>query len=134
MDLSLTTIDNITELLVKILEFTQRRHQILMQNIVDINLCGFVPKDLDVDNFADLMSQAISEHLRSRRLLLCDSETTKFGVDGSFESLPVTDEHAKYLLENDKTKYMEFQIEKLSENMLNSKIAAKLLGQKHSRV
>ncbi|GAF73781.1 unnamed protein product, partial [marine sediment metagenome] len=71
--------DNIAELLVKILEFTRNRHQVLAENISNINEAGFVPKDLAVDEFAGLMDGAIDEHQQSRRLVLYDTENFKFG-------------------------------------------------------
>ena len=133
MNLSLTVTDNVTELLVKILEFTERRHEVLMRNILEADDEGFIPKDLDVNGFADVMTHAMTEHIQNNRLMLCDSETLKFGSGGSFQSFEVVDERGQKFFEIDIAKYMEFQIEKLSENLLNSKIAAKLLGQKHGR-
>jgi len=133
MNLSSTTTDNVTELLVKILEFTERRRRILMQNIKHIDTVGFVPKDLDVTEFADVMTEAILEHIQSKRLLLRDSENIKFGKGGSFESPPIVDEHAKRLFENDTAEYLELQIKKLSENLINNRVAAELLGQRHGR-
>ncbi len=75
MNLSPIITDNIAELLVKIFDFTERRREILMRNITEVAMPDFVPRDLDVDEFSDLMMQAISEHVRSERLLLCESET-----------------------------------------------------------
>jgi flagellar basal body rod protein FlgB len=133
MNLSSTTTDNVTELLVKIREFTERRRRILMQNVKHIDTVGFVPKDLDVTEFADVMTEAILEHIQSKRLLLRDSENIKFGKGGSFESPPIVDEHAKRLFENDTAEYLELQIRKLSENLINNRVAAELLGQRHGR-
>ncbi len=132
MNLSPIITDNIAELLVKIFDFTERRREILMRNITEVAELDFVPHDLDVDEFSDLMMQAISEHVRSERLLLCDSENIKFGMEGCFESFPVVDEQSKQLLENDMKEYMNLQVEKLSENLLNQKIAVEFLRQKQS--
>ena len=130
MNLSSKITDNVTELLALILEFTGRRQEILTQNIKGVQTAGFVPRDLDVEKFAELMTEAISEHVRSRRLLLRDSENVKFGLSGSFEVLPIVDEEARQLFENDTGKYLELQIKKLSENLINNRTAAELLGQK----
>ena len=99
MNLPSLITDNITELLVKIIEFTQARQKILTGNVNDIHSPGFVPKDLAVGEFSDLMNQAIDEHTRNRRLVLCDSENVKFGAAGSFEVKPVVDKYAQALLE-----------------------------------
>ncbi len=130
--MSLTSLitDNITELLVKIIEFTNSRQKILTRNIKDVHSFGFVPKDLAVDEFSDSMDQAVDEHIANRRLVLCDTENIKFGVSGGFEAKPVVDKYAKELLEEDRDEYIEMQISKLLENSLNQRVAAELLMQK----
>ena len=130
MNLSKLITDNITELLVKIIEFTRARQKILTRNINDIHSAGFVPKDLAVDEFSDLMSRAADEHIRSRRLVLCDTENIKFGAAGSFEVKPVLDRYARELLEENRDEYLELQRSKLLENSLNQTVAAELLRRK----
>jgi flagellar basal body rod protein FlgB len=122
--------DNITELLVKIIEFTHTRQKILIQNINNIDIPGFAPKDLVVDEFSVVLNDAIVEHIHNQRLLLRDTENIKFGDSGSVEAKPIVDKYAKELLEENQDKYLELQINKLLENSLNQRIAAKLLKQK----
>jgi len=130
MDISLTATDNITELLSKILEFTRRRRAVIMENILNVNTPGYEPRDLDVDEFADLMTQAISEHLHSQRLLLRDGKSVHFGREGSFETIPVADEEARLLLAADRKAYLKYQIQKLSDSLLNAHVAGGLLERK----
>ena len=134
MKLSSLITDNITELLIKIIEFTQRRQKILTQNINNIHSSGFAPKDLAVDEFSYLLTNAINEHTRSRCLVLCDTENIKFGAAGSFETKPAIDKYAKKLLEENQDEYLELQINKLLENSLNQRIAAELLRQKQDMI
>jgi flagellar basal body rod protein FlgB len=122
--------DNITELLVKIIEFTQTRQKVLIQNINNIHTPGFAPCDLTVNEFADSLNTAIDEHIQNQRLVLCDSENVKFGSGGSLELKPMTDKHAGKLLEENPDEYLELQTNKLFENSLNQKMAAELLKQK----
>ncbi len=122
--------DNITELLVKIIEFTRTRHKILARNISDISSLGFVPKDLVADQFSDLLNSAIDEHIVNRRLMLRDTENVKFGMGGSFKVIPIVDKYAKDLLDEDREKYIELQKNKLLENKINQRVAAELLKQK----
>lgn len=122
--------DNVTELLVKIVEFTGTRHQILIQNLNAMHIPEFVPKDLDANEFAALLHEAIDEHKHNRRLLLRDSENIKFGVGGSFQAKPVVDRYAKELLEDHRKQYIELQIDKLAENSLNQRLAVELLRYK----
>lgn len=122
--------DNITEVLVMIIEFTQTRQKILTQNIENARSPGFVPIDLTADEFSDLLNSAIDEHIRNQRLVLRDTENVKFGVGGSFKAKPAVDEDARELLEENRDEYLESQISKLLENSLNQRIAAELLKQR----
>ena len=122
--------DNITELLVKIIEFTRTRHKILARNISDISSLGFVPKDLVADEFSDLLNSAINEHIANRRLVLCDTENVTFGIGGSFKVKPTVDKYAKDLLDENRDEYIELQKNKLLENALNQRVASELLKQK----
>ena len=127
MNISLTAADNITEVLSKIVEFTERRRALITQNITNVNTPGYEPRDLDVTEFADLMTQAISEHIHSQRLLLCDGKHGHFGHEGSFETTSIADDRASELLATDSKEYLCYQTAKLSENLLNSHVAGDLL-------
>jgi flagellar basal body rod protein FlgB len=122
--------DNITEVLTKIIEFTNTRQKILTDNINNVHNFGFTPKDLAVDEFSELMEAAIDEHIRNQRLIMCDSKTISFGPEGFFQARPVIDNFAKKLLEENKDEYIELQINKLLENAINQRLAAELLNQK----
>jgi hypothetical protein len=132
MNLSILATDNITEILLKIIEFTHSRQKILIQNINSIYTAGFVPKDLPVDEFSGLIFLAVNEHVNSQQLLLCDGENVKFGPGGSFKTRPIVDEEAKLLLVEDPDEYLRGQVSKLLENSLNQRIAIKILRQKQS--
>ena len=134
MNLTSLITDNITEILVKIIEFTKTRQKILTRNITNIHDPGFVPKDLAVDEFSNSLNNAIDEHIRNQRLVLRDTENVKFGVSGSFEVKTLVDECGKELLEESRDEYLELQINKLSENSLNQRVAAELLRQKRRPV
>ena len=126
--------DNITEILIKITEFTHTRQKILTQNINNIHKPNFVPKDLTVNEFSDSLKNAIDEHIRNKRLMLCDTENIRFGINGSFEAKPMVDEDAKNLLKENPNKYLKLQINKLIENTLNQRIAVELLRQKEEAI
>jgi hypothetical protein len=132
MNLPTMATDNITEVLLKIIEFTQTRQKILIQNINAMNMRGFMPRDLAVDEFSRLMEQAVNEHAESQRLLLQDGAYIKFGTGGSFKVIPVIDEQAKLLFEQSRDDYLRCQINKLLENSLNQRIAVELLKQKQA--
>jgi flagellar basal body rod protein FlgB len=134
MNLLALATDNISELLVKIIEFTQTRQKILTQNINNIHSPGFVPKDMAVEEFSALLNDAIDEYIQNQRLVLCDAENIKFGLNGSFRAKPIMDDYAKELLEEDPDGYLELQINKLTENSLNQRVAAELLRQRQETI
>ena len=134
MDLTSLVTDNITELLVKIVKFTQIRQKILTSNINKIHCAGFVPRDLEVDAFSQQLNHAIEEHVLNSRLVLCDTENIKFGMCGEFEIEAIVDEEAKKVFETDRDEYLELQISKLLENSLNQRVATELLDQKQGMI
>jgi flagellar basal body rod protein FlgB len=134
MNLLALNIDNVTEMLVKIIAFTQSRQKIITQNINNHHGPDYVPMDLAVYEFCGVLNQAIGEHARTRRLVLCDTENIKFGEFGSFDFRPKIDTQAKQLLEENRDKYIELQIAKLMENALNQRIAAELLKNRQTEI
>jgi len=130
MKLPVLQTDNVTELLLKIIKFTKRRQEVLTENINNVHSPGFVPRDLAVDEFCTLLNNAISEHILNRRLILCDTDSIKFGAAGSFDTKPIIDSFANDLLKENRDRYLELQINKLLENSLNHKVARQLLKQK----
>ena len=129
MNLTSLITDNISEILIKIIEFTHARQKILTQNIINLHLPGFIPKELGVDEFSNLLNQAIDEHIRTQRLVFYDTENIKFGPFGDLVAKPLADETGRVLLDENQYEYIEFQINKLWENSLNQKFAAELLRQ-----
>jgi flagellar basal body rod protein FlgB len=130
MNLMSLITDNIAEILIKIVKFTQVRQKILIQNIISAQNPGFIPKELEVNEFSDVLNDAIDEHVRNQRLVLRDTENIKFGASGNLELKPIIDEHGIKLLEQNRNEYIERQLNKLWENSLNQKLAAELLRQK----
>jgi len=127
MNLQSLVTDNVSELLVKIIEFTENRQIVLTRNINCMHLSGFVPMDLAVDEFSELLNIALEEHICNQRLVLCDTENIKFGVDGGLEVRATVDDCALKLLEESRDEYIEEQIDRLLENALNQRVAAELL-------
>jgi hypothetical protein len=133
MNVSTTVTDNMTEVLTRIIEFTERRRDLLTRNLFDYREPGFCPLDLPVGEFAECMTEAVCEHVRSQRLLLCDRQSVRFGQGRQFDALPQVDPEAQKVLQNDIKQYLQMQIRKLSENLMNNRIAVELLGQKQQQ-
>jgi flagellar basal body rod protein FlgB len=122
--------DNISDVLVKILYFTQLRRPVLHENLGKADEPGFMPQDMPVREFADALNGAVAEHLQHRRLLFRDTPNVKFGPNNTMEVRPVADPQAHALLQVNRDEYTELQISKLLENCLNRKVAQELLRQK----
>jgi flagellar basal body rod protein FlgB len=130
MDLLSLIPDNIAEVLVEIMRFTELRRHILHHNIHSVDAPGFVPQDMPVREFAEVLNDAVAEHMRSRRLLFRDTANITFGLNNSTRVRPVVDTCACDLLRKSRDEYLELQVNKLLENALNRKVAAELLRQK----
>jgi len=131
MDLLSFIPDNITEVLVKIIQFAELRRGILNGNVRGVHTPGYVPRDLPVVEFADLLHVAIGEHVQHQRLLFLDTANITFGNGGTMRIHPVTDDHARTLLQANLDEYLNLQINRLVENSLNLKVAQELM-QRHS--
>ncbi|MBN2137035.1 MAG: hypothetical protein JW720_04460 [Sedimentisphaerales bacterium] len=128
------TMDNISELLEMIVEFTEKRQKVLTRNINCVHDPGFVPRDLALDEFADLLNTAIEEHLCHHRLVLCDTDNITFEIGGGFNVKAIVDIGAIELLEKCRDDYIEGQVNKLLENALNQRVAAELLRERQAAV
>ncbi len=122
--------DNISDVLVKIVYFTGLRRRVLHENLGKADEPGFMPQDMPVREFADVLDGAVAEHLQHHRLLFCDTANVKFGPDNTMEVCPVADPHAQILLQTNRDEYTELQIRKLLENCLNRRVAQELLRHK----
>ncbi len=122
--------DNISDVLVKIIYFTQLRRRVLHENLGKADEPAFMPQDMPVREFADALNGAVAEHLQYRRLLFRDTPNVKFGPNNTMEVCPVADAQAHTLLQTNRDEYTELQISKLLENCLNRRVAQELLRQK----
>lgn len=130
MDLSSLIRDNIDDILVKIIQFTHIRHRVIADNIKNCRSAGFVPRHVDVEDFAKVMSVALAEHQRSKKLSLCDSHTITFSFGGKLDVRPEMDVAAQKLFTQDFRRYILLQKQRLKENIVNNKTACALLRHK----
>ncbi|HBG25758.1 MAG: hypothetical protein A2Y10_02310 [Planctomycetes bacterium GWF2_41_51] len=129
-ELSSLVRDNIDEILVRIIQFTNIHHNLISENIRGCRTAGFIPMCIDVEDFAKVISVALTEHQKTKRLALCDSRTVTFLQDGEFALEPQVDFEAADLMCTDLQTYMELQKSRLRENIANNKAACTLLYHK----
>jgi flagellar basal body rod protein FlgB len=119
--------DNLTEVLLKILRFTELRHKVLYQNIQNAAEAGFRPQDMPASEFASVLDRAVAEHLQSHCLVFHDTDNVRFGPNGSMELQATIDERADALLRTDRNAYVEYEKRLCRENALNRLVAEGLL-------
>jgi len=126
--------DNITDVLMKIVTFTKTRQKVLTENLNNQHLSSYIPHDLPVEEFSNLLNTALAEHTQKKRLLYIDTENIKFETHGMFSVKAIPDERAMQLLSDSRDEYVELQLNKMMENSLNQRIAMELLKQKEGIV
>ena len=126
--------DHIEELLFLVIDFTRSRRRVLMDNLHLMDVEGFVPQDLAVQEFSEQIHAAITEHMIHHRLLFQDNPHVRFDEEGRLELLCETDHHARELLDSDTQAYQRYQMQRLLENALNEEIALKMLRAYTGRV
>lgn len=130
MDLPSLAMDNIDEILLKVVEFTRLRHEIISENIKKCHISGFMPSRVNSEEFAMLITAALSEHLRTSQLVFRDGSSVSFGNAGGFTLSPEADTEAAHLKSNDRRGYILLQRTRLRENMVNNRLAVALLEHK----
>ena len=127
MDLLSYIPNNLSDVLLKIIRFTELRRDVLYQNVHNVMTTDFRPQDMPVIEFAAVLHAAVVEHIQKHRLIFCDTDNIRFGSNGSMEVRAVHDERAEGLLQEDRDAYIEYQMNRLLENALNRKLAKELL-------
>jgi flagellar basal body rod protein FlgB len=127
MQVKAPEVNHINELLAMLIAFTGIRRQVLASNLGKMDTPNFSPQDLAIDEFSEVMNNAISEYLVHERIILFDTDTIHFGPDMGLELESVSDPQARVLLRYDRRGYVEYQTKSLLENALNEKVALKLL-------
>ena len=125
--------DIINDLLVLLTQFTLQRRNVLTRNLRRMNDPSFVPCDLAVEDFSDILNAAITEYVVNHRLLLRDTEAIHFGPQATVRLEPLPDHHGQQLRTQCKADYIQYQLDKLAENALNERLALKLLSIKQNR-
>lgn len=130
MQVKAPEVNHINELLAILVAFTGLRRQVLANNLSKMDASGFSPQDLAIDEFSEVIDNAISEYLLHERIILFDTDAIRFGPDMALELKSVPDPQARVLLEHDRQGYVEYQTKSLLENAFNEKVALRLLETK----
>ena len=99
-----------TPVLERMIEFSGRRHRVLVENIANLDTPGYVMKDLPVDAFQAAMRKAIDGRRRSR-----GSELPP--MNGRY-LMPLVDQHNYVLFHDGNNRSVEKQMAALAENAM----------------
>lgn len=125
-------IDNLTEMLNLIVQFTHLRRHIITLNIQNAETPGFRPQDLPVQAFSQLLNDALNGHLQFGRLVWQDASGIAFGGSGNLSVTPQFDTQAESLKQDNCDAYLKHQTRLFLENELNRKVADRLIAQRLS--
>jgi hypothetical protein len=125
-------IDNLTEMLNLIIQFTHLRRQIITLNIQNAETPGYRPQDLPVEVFSQLLNDALNGHLQFGRLVWQDASGISFGQSGNLSVTPLFDARAASLKRVSGEAYLNHQTRLFLENELNKKVADRLISQRLS--
>lgn len=119
-------LNNVSDILLKIISFTEKRMEILKQNIISVDREDYVPMDLDTEQFAEIMACAVSEHVNHNRAVFADNENFQFGLQDEIRCRSVVDHRAGKLLRDNTKEYLKYELEKMAENTNNYSTARNL--------
>lgn len=80
---------NQIDLLERAVSFTEQRHQVILENLANVDTPGYVQKDVSVQDFQKSLSDAIEKTRQSFNASLDpeDTDTVQFGGAGNLVSL-----------------------------------------------
>lgn len=110
------TSTHVDVLLSGIIRLTTARSRLIIKNLVCKDEPGFIPHDLPIEQIADHLDTALD---LANGLLLWQIESVR----------PQPDPYACHLLQMDPTGYVRYQKDRLIENLLNQRIARRMLDQ-----
>jgi flagellar basal-body rod protein FlgB len=111
----------------KMLAYTQARHQMLVDNIANVDTPGYKTKQLDTRAFQKSLREALDERSGTRTPHLRGRQEFRQDASGYLEVTP-TEEPAENILFHDQTNMrIEKQMSMLAENTLMHQVMAERL-------
>ncbi len=111
----------------QLMSFTAARHELLVDNIANLDTPGFRVRDLSVSDFQRAMTKAIRQRDRTGGRLVLSGEQVRTGPDGRLLARPGPAEGHDLLFHDQANRQVEREMSALAENTLTYNLAAELL-------
>jgi len=126
--------DGALPVLERMVQFTERRHRLLTDNIANLSTPFFKPVDLDTDSFQRQLGQAIDDRRRSATpvagpLRLRDSGQVRFQPDGLDVRPQATNDNVLFHDQNNRS--LERTMQHLAENTMAHNMAIEMLRSRY---
>jgi len=117
-----------------VMSFTEARHEVLANNVSNIDTVGYKMRDLPVGEFFESLNEAIAH--RDRRgtgepLRIRSSRHLEWDNRGNFQVKPMEMENSNILFHDRNNRFVEKQMSELAKNTLLHNLTVELLRKKY---
>ena len=111
----------------QVLQFTAQRHQVLVNNIANIDTPGYVAQDLSMSDFQNALAKALGEQQTSGGPLMLSGQQVKTDASGRLTTTPQPVSGLGVTFHDGASRQVEKEMTALAENTLTYNIAAELM-------
>ncbi len=114
----------------QVMAFTEARHEVLANNISNIDTVGYKMQDLPVEEFLAALDEAIADRDRggaSRLLRMQSTRNLHWDESGRLQAEPVEIQNNNILFHDDNNRFVEKQMSAMAKNALLHNVSAELL-------
>lgn len=117
----------------QVMSFTQKRQEVLANNISNLDTVGYKAKDLPVEKFFASLSEAIERRKSGdARLQMRDSRNLRWSGRNRLEAGAVEIEDNNILFHDNNNRFIEKQMSEMSQNALLHNLATEMLRSQYS--
>jgi flagellar basal-body rod protein FlgB len=111
----------------QLMRFTAARHEVLVNNIANIDLPGYRVQDLSVADFQQALAKALENRGTAGGPLVLAGRQVRSGPDGRLMARPQPAEGFDVVFGDQANRQVEREMAALAENTLTHNVAAELL-------
>lgn len=118
----------------QLMQFTAARHEVLVNNIANIDTPGFLAQDLSVKDFQDALAKALASRpvpgpgsAAGSSSLVLRGRQVRTGSDGRLHTAPAPSQQFNVTFHDGGNRQVEKEMAAMAENALAYNIAAELL-------
>jgi flagellar basal-body rod protein FlgB len=116
----------------QVVQFTAQRHQVLVNNIANLDTPGYVAQDLSMSDFQDALAKALGDQQAGGGPLMLSGRQVKTDSAGRLTTTPQPVSDLSVTFHDKGTRQVEKEMTALAENTLTYNIAAELLRNQYN--